>query len=195
MMIRLVLLALPLFFLTGCSTMSNLSWSSLSPMSWFDSSLQVTDRGVGDVTASTPLTESAINDGLNNNYTLRSGMSLNDGKMYSFFQALDDKTVKMVIGGERNGKVQRIDVVDTEVESAWGVKIGTPFNKVYSKAYLACVKGQGEEAKSIECKAPESQRVSYVFSGIWHGPEELMPSDDILKNWTVSRIVWRVTPQ
>ncbi|MFA2251935.1 DUF1131 family protein, partial [Escherichia coli] len=29
------------------------------------------------------------------------------------------------------------------------------------------------------------------FSGEWSGPEGLMPSDDTLKNWKVSKIIWR----
>ncbi|MCU8666692.1 DUF1131 family protein, partial [Klebsiella pneumoniae] len=27
--------------------------------------------------------------------------------------------------------------------------------------------------------------------GHWSGPDELMPSDDTLKNWKVSKIIWR----
>ncbi|MDU3158053.1 MAG: DUF1131 family protein, partial [Hafnia alvei] len=30
----------------------------------------------------------------------------------------------------------------------------------------------------------------YVFSGEWSGPEGLMPSDDTLKNWKITQIVW-----
>ncbi|PYB26125.1 DUF1131 family protein, partial [Serratia marcescens] len=40
MNIRPLLLGLPLL-LTGCSSMSNFSWSSLSPFNWFGSSLGV----------------------------------------------------------------------------------------------------------------------------------------------------------
>ena len=63
MNIRPLLLGLPLL-LTGCSTMSNFSWSSLSPLNWFGSSLEVSAKGVGDLNAGTPMSESAINDGL-----------------------------------------------------------------------------------------------------------------------------------
>jgi len=185
-----LLLALPLL-LTGCSTVSNMSWSSMNPMNWFSSSLKVTDQGVGKVTASTPLTEDAIKDALDGDYRLRSGMSMNDGKMLAFYQAMDGKEVKMTLSGELKGSVQRIDVTDPKVESEWGVKVGTPFSDLYTKAFESCVKGTGDDAQSVVCKAPQSQHVSYVFSGIWHGPEELMPSDDSLKEWKVSKIVWR----
>lgn len=193
---RPMLLALPLF-LAGCSSMPSMphmSWSGLNPLNWFGSSLTVTDQGVGGITASTPLTETAIKDGLNGNYSLRSGMSMSDGKMLSFFQAMDGKDVKLSVSGEPKGNVQRVDVMDPEVASEWGVKIGTSFSDLYTKAFDSCVKGEGDDAQNVECKAPQSAHVTYVFSGIWHGPESLMPSDDALKDWKVSKIVWRPNP-
>lgn len=196
--VRPMLLALPLI-LTGCSSMSHMSmpsvsWSSFNPLNWFGSSLTVSDKGVGEITASTPLTEEAIKDALDGDYTLRSGMSMSNGKMLSFYQAMSDKEVKMSISGAPKGSVQRVDVVDAKVESEWGVKIGTPFSDLYTKAFDVCVKGEGDDAQNIECKAPQSTHVSYVFSGIWHGPDSLMPADDSLKDWKVSKIIWRANP-
>ena len=196
--VRPMLLALPLI-LTGCSSMSHMSmpsvsWSSFNPLNWFGSSLTVSDKGIGEITASTPLTEEAIKDALDGDYTLRSGMSMSNGKMLSFYQAMSDKEVKMSISGAPKGSVQRVDVVDAKVESEWGVKIGTPFSDLYTKAFDVCVKGEGDDAQNIECKAPQSTHVSYVFSGIWHGPDSLMPADDSLKDWKVSKIIWRADP-
>lgn len=196
--VRPMLLALPLI-LTGCSSMSHMSmpsvsWSSFNPLNWFGSSLTVSDKGVGEITASTPLTEEAIKDALDGDYTLRSGMSMSNGKMLSFYQAMSDKEVKMSISGAPKGSVQRVDVVDAKVESEWGVKIGTPFSDLYTKAFDVCVKGEGDDAQNIECKAPQSTHVSYVFSGIWNGPDSLMPADDSLKDWKVSKIIWRADP-
>ena len=196
--VRPMLLALPLI-LTGCSSISNMSmpgisWSSMNPLNWVGSSLTVSEKGVGDITASTPLTEDAIKEALDGDYTLRSGMSMSNGKMLSFFQAMDGKDVKMSISGEPKGTVRRVDVTDAKVESEWGVKIGTSFSDLYTKAFDVCVKGEGDDAQSIECKAPQSAHVTYVFSGIWHGPDSLMPSDDSLKDWKVSKIIWRADP-
>ncbi|QLK62119.1 RpoE-regulated lipoprotein [Enterobacteriaceae bacterium Kacie_13] len=196
--VRPLLLALPLI-LTGCSSMSHMSmpsvsWSSFNPLNWFGSSLTVSDKGVGEITASTPLTEEAIKDALDGDYTLRSGMSMSNGKMLSFYQAMNDKDVKMSLSGEPKGTVQRVDVVDPKVESEWGVKIGTPFSDLYTKAFDVCVKGESDDAQNIECKAPQSTHVTYVFSGIWHGPDSLMPADDSLKDWKVSKIIWRAHP-
>ncbi|SUB29841.1 RpoE-regulated lipoprotein [Yersinia pseudotuberculosis] len=190
--VRLLLLSAPLL-LAGCSTVSGFSWSSLSPLNWFSGSrsMQVTEQGVGGITASTLLTESDINAGLQGDYRLRSGMATNDGKLVSFYQALKEDQIKLVISGQPKGQVERIDVMDKGIPSQWWVTIGTPFSDLYKKAFGACHKGRGDDVNQVECVAPESKHVSYLFNGNWHGPEELMPSDDALQSWTVSKIIWR----
>lgn len=166
------------------------SWSSLSPTHWFGSSLQVSEQGVGKVNGSTAMQQEAIEDGLGGNYQLRQGMRTSDGHIVHFWQALDsDKQVKIVLIGQTT--VNQIEVSDSDVATENGVKIGTPFSDLYSKAFGACQQGSGADSASVECKAPGSQHISYLFSGEWHGPEGLMPSDDTLKNWTLSKIIWR----
>ncbi len=179
-----------LLMLSGCSTLSDMHWSSLSPLNWFGSSLDVSEKGVGGLNASTPMNEEAVSEGLNGNYRLRSGMKTDNGTVVRYFEALDDKTLMVIVNGE-NGTVSRVDVMDKEVKTDSGVEIGTPFSDLYDKAYGACEKGTGDDAQSVECKAPNSQHVSYLFSGEWRGPEGLMPADDTLKKWTLSKIIWR----
>ncbi|WP_145521620.1 RpoE-regulated lipoprotein [Yersinia aldovae] len=189
--VRLVLLSTPLL-LAGCSTMSGFSWSSLSPLNWFSSSsMQVTDQGVGGITANTPLVENDIKAGLKGDYRLRSGMATNDGQLVSFYQAMKEDQIKLVISGQPKGTVERIDVMDKTIPSQWGVTIGTPFSELYKKAFGSCHKGSGDDASQIECAAPDSKHVSYLFEGNWYGPEGLMPSDDTLQSWKVSKITWR----
>ncbi len=189
--VRLLLLGAPLL-LAGCSTMSGFSWSSLSPLNWFgSSSMQVTDQGVGGVTATTALTESDIKEGLKGDYRLRSGMATKDGKLISFYQAMKEDQIKLVISGQQKGTVERIDVMDKAIPSQWGVTVGTPFSELYKKAFGVCRKGSDDDSAQIECAAPDSKHVSYLFDGDWHGPEGLMPSDDTLQSWKVSKIIWR----
>lgn len=165
------------------------SWSGLNPVNWFGSSLQIAEQGVGGVNGSTPLQQKAIEDGLKGQYTLRNGMRMVDGSVVSFWQALDDsKQVQMELSGRTT--VSRIEVMDKDVATDSGVKIGTHFSDLFSKAFESCKKGTGSDRQSVECRAPNSQHISYVFSGDWHGPEGLMPADDTLKNWTVSKIIW-----
>lgn len=186
---RLLLCALPLA-LTGCSTMSSVNWSSAYPWNWFGSSAQVTEQGVGNLTATTPLNEQAIGDALGSSYRLRSGMKTANGNIVRYFEALKDDKVALTINGE-SGTISRIDVRDSNIKAASGVKIGTPFSDIYSKAFGNCQKGSNDNGAVVECKAEGSQHISYAFTGNWSGPEELMPSDDTLKNWKVSKIIWR----
>lgn len=186
---RLLLCALPLA-LTGCSTMSSVNWSSAYPWNWFGSSTQVTEQGVGNLTATTPLNEQAIGDALGSSYRLRSGMKTANGNIVRYFEALKDDKVALTINGE-SGIISRIDVRDSNIKAASGVKIGTPFSDIYSKAFGNCQKGSNDNGAVVECKAEGSQHISYAFTGNWSGPEELMPSDDTLKNWKVSKIIWR----
>ncbi|MFS2222140.1 RpoE-regulated lipoprotein [Pantoea sp. B65] len=168
---------------------AKVSWSSLSPFNWFGSSLQVTEQGVGGLNGSTALNASAIDNGLKGHYTLRQGMRTSNGDVVSFWQALDDGKVKLVINGKST--VSSVEVMDEAVTSSDGSKIGNKFSDRYSKAFGACEKAAGSDSSAVECKAPGSQHISYLYSGEWHGPEDLMPSDDTLKSWTLSKIIWR----
>lgn len=187
--LRLMLCAMPLA-LTGCSTLSSVNWSAANPWNWFGSSTEVTEQGVGALTAATPLNEQAIADALDGDYRLRSGMKIANGNVVRFFEAMKDDKVAMVINGEQ-GTLSRIDVLDSDIPSEAGVDVGTPFSDLYSKAFGNCQPATDDDRVAVECKAPGSQHISYLFSGEWHGPEGLMPSDDTLKEWKVSKIIWR----
>ena len=187
--LRLLLCALPLA-LTGCSTLSSINWSAAYPWNWFGSSTEVTEQGVGKITAATALDQNAIQDALSSDYRLRSGMKTANGNIVRYFEALKDDKVALTINGE-SGTISRIDVRDSNIKAASGVKIGTPFSDIYSKAFGNCQKGSNDNGAVVECKAEGSQHISYAFTGHWSGPDELMPSDDTLKNWKVSKIIWR----
>ncbi|HBC7114732.1 TPA: RpoE-regulated lipoprotein [Raoultella ornithinolytica] len=186
--LRLLLCALPLA-LTGCSTMSAVNWSAAYPWNWFGSSMEVTEQGVGKLTATTPLNEQAISDALGGSYRLRSGMKAANGNIVRYFEALKDDKVAMTINGD-GGTINRIEVRDSEIKTDRGVQVGTPFSELYSKAFGHCQKGANDNGAVVECQADGSQHISYAFTGHWNGPEELMPSDDTLKNWKVSKIIW-----
>ena len=187
--LRLILCAMPLV-LTGCSTLSLVNWSAANPWNWFGSSTEVTEQGVGKLTAATPLNEKSIADALDGDYRLRSGMKTNNGNVVRFYEVMKDSSVAMIINGDQ-GTISRIDVLDSDISSASGVEIGTPFSDLYTKAFGNCQKATGDDSAGVECKAEGSQHISYIFSGEWSGPEGIMPSDDTLKDWKVSKIIWR----
>lgn len=164
------------------------SWSNLAPWNWFGGDIEVSEKGVGGLNGATPMQEAAISDALNGDYQIRKGMRSENGAVVSFFQAVKDKQVKLEITGDST--VKQVVVTDSDI-AAGDVKMGTPFSDLYSKAFGACQKGSGSESDSVVCSAPGSQHISYAFSGEWHGPEGLLPSDEVLKKWTVSSVIWR----
>ncbi|AOM42762.1 RpoE-regulated lipoprotein [Xenorhabdus hominickii] len=179
--------------LTACAGNTEFSWSSLSPFQWLGSSLSMSAQGIGGINQQTDMTQAAIEQGLAGKYRLRNGMEMQNGKLISVIQGMKDDQVKLEFHGLVNGKVNRIDVLDEDIKTVWGAKIGTSFSELYGKAFGACHRSHDFTIQpSVSCIAPQSQHVSYVFTGIWDGPEGLMPSDDILKNWKISRIIWKL---
>ena len=187
--LRLVLCALPLA-LTGCSTLSSINWSAAYPWNWFGSSTEVTEQGVGKITAATALDQNAIQDALSSDYRLRSGMKTENGNIGRYYEALKGDKRALAINGDK-GTVNRIAVMDEDIPTASGVKVGTPFSDLYKQAFGNCTSVPSDDEVAVECKAEGSQHISYVFTGTWSGPEGLMPSDDTLKSWKVSKIVWK----
>ncbi len=94
--------------------MSSVNWSAANPWNWFGSSTKVSEQGVGELTASTPLQEQAIADALDGDYRLRSGMKTANGNVVRFFEVMKDDNVAMVINGEQ-GTISRIDVLDSDI--------------------------------------------------------------------------------
>ncbi|MGK2889713.1 MAG: RpoE-regulated lipoprotein [Candidatus Malihini olakiniferum] len=176
--------------LTGCSVLSNFSWSSLSPLNWFGSKIEVSDAGVGGLNSGTPLAQESINKALNGNYLLRSGMGTTNGQITAFYEALNGNQIKLLISGKPKAQVNRVEVMDAKIASVWGVKIRDAFSAHYSKAFEVCQLAKGDDARSVECVESQSKHVSYLYSGEWKGSEGLIPSDDILQSWHVSKIIW-----
>lgn len=190
--LRLLLCALPLV-LTGCSTLSSISsinWSAAYPWNWFGNSIEVTEQGVGNITGATALDQDAIQSALSSDYRLRSGMKTENGTIVRYFEALKDDKLALIVNGDK-GVVNRIDVMDSSIETASGVKVGTPFSELYQKAFGNCTSAIADDNVAVECKAEGSQHISYLFTGEWSGPEGLMPADDTLKNWKISKIIWK----
>ena len=153
--LRLLLCALPLA-LTGCSTLSSINWSAAYPWNWFGSSTEVTEQGVGKITASTALDQDAIQEAIGSDYRLRSGMKTENGNIVRYFEALKDDKVAMVINGDK-GTVNRIAVMDEEIPTSGGVKVGTPFGELYQKAFGHCASVPSDDSVAVECKADGSQ--------------------------------------
>lgn len=187
---KLAAVAGTVLMLNGCSSFS---WSSLSPVSWFSSNaLTVTAQGAGGVNNQTAMSEAAISRGLEDKYTLRGGMQTEQGEIVKIFEGRKDNKTVIRLSGPDNGTVQRIVINDADIRTEWDTGTGTLFSDIYPQAVAgACtLTTEFDDSAQVICRSPQTPRVSYVFHGTWTGPETLLPSDDILRNWTVSYIVW-----
>lgn len=117
---------------------------------------------MGKLTASTPLNEQAISDALGSDYRLRSGMKTDKGNIVHYFEALKNNSVALTINGD-NGAISRIDVRDADIKTASGVKIGTPFSDLYSKAFGNCQKGSHDNGAVVEVR-PRGASISAMPS-------------------------------
>lgn len=183
-----VALCLPLV-LSGCSTLSAIQWSKAWLGNWFSTRLALSDKGLGDIHADTPLDQQTLSEALGGDYRVRSGMKTANGTIVSFYEALRDGQPAVIVEGEQQ-KVSRITVLDPTIETSNGVKLGTVFSDLYHRAYGVCSRGSGDDAEFVVCKAPGSQHLNYLFAGQWHGPQGLIPADDMLKTWKLSKMVW-----
>lgn len=177
---RLLICILPL--LAGCSMLSGVTtlWHKAA----------VSETGVDGLTADTPMESGHIADALRGNYQLLGGMQTHNGKITPYIEARKAGNTALEISGDSHG-ITRITVLDPELSTDRGVKIGTAFGEIYQKAYNVCHKDEGESPARVLCKAPDSQHLSYQFTGAWQGAESLLPADDVLKHWTVSKIIWQ----
>lgn len=162
------------------------SWSSALPWNWFGSDLKVTEQGVGGLNSLTPMKVSAIQEALGSDYRLRQGMRTENGTILSFWQAQRDGKVMLDIQGQDS--VSRVEVTDPKVTVANGVKIGSPFSDLYSKAFGHCQ--PGDSAGTILCQAPDSQHIDYRYHGETQLPQGMMPADATLQHWTLAAIIW-----
>lgn len=176
--------------LSGCSTLSAVNWSAAYPWNWFSSAMVVSEQGVGQLTATTLFTEQAISEALSADYHLRRGMKAVDGKIVSYYEVLKEGKVAMTLEGN-NGVMSAITIEDPEIKTVDGVQTGTPFHQLFHKAFGHCLKAEENEGRDIVCQAEGRSHISYLFSGEWHGPQTLLPADDSLQEWRVSKIIWR----
>ncbi|MFN6824409.1 DUF1131 family protein, partial [Proteus mirabilis] len=69
---------------------------------------------------------------------------------------------------------------------------GTPFKDIYKKAFGMCSNWpKVDKQKTIQCQSEQAISVSYVFAGQWDGHDGLIPPDETLANWQVTKIVWQ----
>ena len=89
------------------------------------------------------------------------------------------------------GRISHIEIVDPQVGNWLGPRIGDPYHALHRNLQLgACEPGMEHLSGQVLCKAAETPRVTYAFSGQWNGPDGKLPPATVLENWTMSKMVW-----
>lgn len=178
--------------LSGCSSLGVSNWM---PTSWFGSSDTVTGDSVLGLDADTPVTRDAISRQLGDGFQIRTGMQSNGADVLPYAEVRQNDARVMTVNGKADGQISSVDIDSPEIKTEWGTHVGSRFSDIYPKALGAnCKIGQTEVASAVICQAPQDQRIRYVFSGEWDGPQTLLPPDATLRDWQIKRIIWQAAP-
>lgn len=140
----------------------------------------------------TPIDRELINDVLKHQYTIFSGVYLNEesGDVNVAFDAVKEDKVAFSFYLNLQGTLNYLEATDKDLTVLPDIKITTPFNKIYSDALSGECKVTDRINNDVICPAPGNANIYLVFSGEWSGPSSLIPSNDKLKDWVVTKIIW-----
>jgi heat shock protein HslJ len=97
----------------------------------------------------------------------------------------------MTVMGDGYGRISQIEVVDAQIGNWMGPRIGDPYKALHHNLQLgACEPGMEHRSGTVLCRAAETTRVTYVFSGRWNGPDGQLPPKSALDQWTMSEMIW-----
>ncbi len=102
-----------------------------------------------------------------------------------------DGTPVMNVMGDDRKRVTQIEIVNRDVESWLGPKVGDLYQPLRHNHQLAdCEAGTEHRSGEVLCMAAETARITYVFSGRWNGPDGQLPPETLLDHWTMSEMIW-----
>lgn len=158
-----------------------------------DGKVLLNEQGLTLLEKGQPVTKNMLQTRFGDEYTVRSGVHLRQGNMNQVFDIVKDNKVLISLYVREDGQLDYLVVFDAFVNTTLknNPHVGTVFSQIYDKAFGSCLLDNVTEVVSeVNCLAPNSNSIHFIFSGEWKGPKSLLPSDDVLKKWQVNRIVW-----
>lgn len=168
------------------NTTNNVANNSAQP-----ASMQVTDAGIGSLTASTPFSADAIQSAFPN-MTVDTETQSAEGVEYPILVVSDGSSQMMTIEptGD-NALIYRVKVNDPQASGTSGHTPGTTFAEVYGGSIPdSCVSGIDEASGFVLCSAPSAQNVQYAFTGNWEFTFDQLPDEAALNSGVLQHIVW-----
>jgi hypothetical protein len=156
------------------------------------SELTVSDKGLGEITATTKFDKKEIQGHLSG-YVVKSDTSSTEGEEFPVLLVFDHKSVLATINPpEDEKKIFSIRVTSNKISNALGPKIGMTFASIYGGTVPeSCSAGMEELSGTVICQDPKSEHILYIFNGKYDGPDGEIPNISVLINFKVSEIVWR----
>lgn len=174
--------------LTGCS-----SWWSSNSIIDNDGRWIISDAGVGPITAETQFKQSELQKAFGDNYKVISGMEINSKKLSHFYNinTLENNNTIMKIIGNTKDNIEQIETASDQVIHQ-NIHIGSYFHQLYRQAITGnCRQITNEEAGAIICDSPKSKHVHYIFKGQSDNFDSLLPPNDELMDWKITKIIWQ----
>lgn len=156
-----------------------------------DHDISVSDAGVGPITTDTPFDLEILRDKFPA-YSINKTMISTEGEEFIRYDVADEIGLLFSINPDRTGGIFSVVIENDRITDSAGIRIGARFADIYPAAlHATCYPGMEEYSGTLSCHALGADQVLYVFTGQWDGPDDHRPPNDILRTWTVDKIVWR----
>ena len=155
------------------------------------SRLALDENGLSGITAATPFSIPSLRRVISGVVWESAERPTEDGAQDIIVATRHGKTGFTVFGDGR-GRVAAIEIVSRRVDNRLGPRAGDAYRQVRQEAKLgACWPGKEAQSGRVLCQAAETKRITYVFSGLWTGPDGEMPPASVLNDWTIAQVIWR----
>ena len=115
-----------------------------------------------------------------------------EGETFPILRIADGDRVLLEVRSAGGVQIHSVEIMADAAVSNLGMRHGESYAEVFGAgASPACVPGVEEQSGQAVCPAPSSDHVSLVFAGTWDGPDGELPPPEVLRDWTVERVIWR----
>lgn len=115
-----------------------------------------------------------------------------EGETFPMLRIADGDRVLFEVWSADGTGIHSVEIMADAAVSNLGVRHGETYAEVFGVgASPSCAPGVEEQSGQAVCPAPCSDHVSLVFAGMWDGPDGELPPPEVLREWTVERMVWR----
>ncbi len=152
--------------------------------------LELSDEGLGGITAATPFDIPTLRETVPSVVWTRDVRETEDGSK-TVFLASSQGTIVFSVHGDGRGRIARIEIDSPLVWNRLGPRVGDTFQSTRESEQLGtCWSGMEAQSGSVVCEAAQTERIGYLFSGRWNGPDGQIPPAFILNAWTISQVMW-----